>query len=294
LSCAPVTAPSFIGNIAATSLTGQLALSAIPAAATNNGTSLTNLQIYPNVTNGSGSAIWILTTNAGAVTWWLATNNLPIASGGGGSTNVTVLAANTLIATNSILLGNGNQILTNATGYSVTNTLFPNQGFSHNTNGNDTFYSNVVAQAAITAGGIVSAHDLTLIGGGTIAQAFHAGDANTLDVFYGTGSTASFRSTADTTYTLMLLHGVSFGNATSAGATTFLPVTTGLAINTNLVVSSLTATNAVTILSTALIPTNAIIAWTGTATNWTHWVSNGVQTSICTNVNQGGFISTYP
>ena len=45
---------------------------------------------------------------------------------------------------------------------------------------------------------------------------------------------------------------------------------------------------------TFLFPTNSITAWTGTATNWTAWVSNGVRTHIATNVNNGGFISTYP
>ena len=52
--------------------------------------------------------------------------------------------------------------------------------------------------------------------------------------------------------------------------------------------------NALTLLSIAVIPTNAIIGYTGTATNWTQWVSNGVPTHIATNVANGGFISTYP
>jgi len=57
----------------------------IPAAA-GNGVNLTNLQLYPLVTNNTlNSSVWVLTTNASmAVTWWLATNNLPYPTGGGG------------------------------------------------------------------------------------------------------------------------------------------------------------------------------------------------------------------
>jgi hypothetical protein len=104
--------------------------------------------------------VWVLTTNASmAVTWWLATNNLPYPTGGGGSgiptlsgsgTNTTLVNPNiTVPSTNVWLSGVTNYWTTDVGGKQAffTNwvgvpTLGMTAVYALCTNGNVTFFGN--------------------------------------------------------------------------------------------------------------------------------------------------------
>ena len=169
-----ITATTLAGALPATSLTGTVPMSNLsPVIITNT--------VYTNV----GPSIVV--NNVA----FLYTNPF-YGSGGVASTNVTVLAGNTINATNNLILG-ANVLSTNgAGGINVTNAGLPSQGFS-------TTASNLVVQTNLVVnGGTISSPDysftLSCSGGGAALNLVGGNGTITMSCPHGVFINGSYAS----------------------------------------------------------------------------------------------------
>lgn len=230
--------PGFVANLATFYQTnGSLGLTI-----DNNGlphgdaSGLTNLQLYPFATNYTADArIWVLTTNTGAVSWWLATNNLPIGAGGGGTaTNAVTSVAQTNAAVPSIQSSAPTVLWMPL--YSLLTDL------ANGTNA-------VKSYASSVTNGFPWGTLYDAAGAGTAAA---TATGTTITNGYNAAITASAVVLTNSYNGAIALGGTSITNAITAGTNA---VMVALANGTNATLAALAA------------GTNAVKAYTGTATN---------------------------